>query len=92
MANLILVISWHHLRHFLDMVERTLGSTYWRKLGAFQWLDHREWCYELWAMWLDETGRQKSGSFFGLLGMGMRRRILESWCVVEGGVQTFFYK
>jgi hypothetical protein len=24
-------------------------------------------------------------SFFGLLEIGIRRRMLESWCVVEGG-------
>jgi hypothetical protein len=35
-------------------------------------------------MWVDKIGRQRRGSFFGLLGMRMRERMLESWCVVEG--------
>jgi hypothetical protein len=34
-------------------------------------------------MWLDEIGRQMRWSFFGQLGMRMRGRLLESWCVVE---------
>jgi hypothetical protein len=61
-------------------------SIYWRKFGVFWWLDHRERGCELRAMWLDEIGRQMRWSFFGLLGMRMRGRLLESWCVMEGAV------
>jgi hypothetical protein len=43
------------------------------------------------AMWRDEIGRQRKWSFFGLLGMRMRGRLLESWCVVEGAIQDSFY-
>jgi hypothetical protein len=34
-------------------------SIYWRKLGAFQWLDHQERGCELVALLLDRTGRQR---------------------------------
>jgi hypothetical protein len=43
-------------------------------------------------MWLDEIGRQRRWSFFGLLGMRMRGRLLESLCVVKRGVHTSFYR
>jgi hypothetical protein len=43
-------------------------------------------------MWLDEIGRQMRWSFFGLLGMRMRERFLESWSVMEGAVQASFYR
>jgi hypothetical protein len=43
-------------------------------------------------MWLDEMGRQSGWSFFGLSGMRMREILLESWCVMEGAVQTSFYR
>jgi hypothetical protein len=43
-------------------------------------------------MWLDEIGRQRGWSFFGLLGMTMRGILLESWCVMEGVVQASFYR
>jgi hypothetical protein len=33
--------------------------------------------------WTELAGRGRE-SFFGLLGMRMRERMLESWCVVEG--------
>jgi hypothetical protein len=44
------------------------------------------------AMWLDEIGRQSGWNFFRLLGMRMRGILLESWCVVEWGVQASFYR
>jgi hypothetical protein len=43
-------------------------------------------------MRLDEIGRQRGWSFFGLLGMRMRRILLESWSVMEGAVQASFYR
>jgi hypothetical protein len=43
-------------------------------------------------MWLDEIDRQRRWSFFGLLGMRMRGRLLQHWCVVERGVQATFYR
>jgi hypothetical protein len=55
---------------------------YWRKLGTFRWLDHRERGRELGAMWLDKIGREMRWSFFGLLGLRMSGRLLESWCVM----------
>jgi hypothetical protein len=65
------------------MVERTEGSIYWRKLGAFQWLDHREWGYELGLSgWTELTGRGRE-SLFGLYGM--KRRMLGGLCGVVGG-------
>jgi hypothetical protein len=70
----------------------TYVSIYWRKLGAFRWLDHQERGYELGAMWLDEISRQMRWSFFGLLEMRMREILLESWCVMEGTVQATFYR
>jgi hypothetical protein len=74
------------------MMWRTYVSIYWRKLGAFWWLDHRERGCELVVLLLDRTGRQSGWSFFGLLGMRMRGIFLESWCVVEWGVQGSFYR
>jgi hypothetical protein len=74
------------------MMWRTYVSIYWRKLGAFWWLDHQERGCELVALLLDRTGRQSGWSFFGLLGMRMREILLESWCVVEWGVQASFYR
>jgi hypothetical protein len=44
------------------------------------------------ALLLDEIGRQSGWSFFGLLGMRMRGILLESWCVVEWGLQASFYR
>jgi hypothetical protein len=90
MKDLIMVASRFLLLQFLDMLWKTEGSTYWRKFIVFSWLDHRERVYELGAMWLDEIGRQSGWSFFGLLGMRMRGILLESWCVVEWGVQASF--
>jgi hypothetical protein len=59
------------------MMWGTYVSIYWRKLGAFRWLDHREQGCELVALLLDRTGRQSGWSFFGLLGMRMRGILLE---------------
>jgi hypothetical protein len=41
---------------------------YWRKLGAFRWLDHREQGDELWAMWLDRTFRQRERELLWTVG------------------------
>jgi hypothetical protein len=92
MKSVILVASQFLLQRFLDMWWGTYVSIYWRKLGAFWWLDHRERGCELVALLLDRTGRQSGWSFFGLLGMRMRGILLESWCVVEWGVQASFYR
>jgi hypothetical protein len=43
-------------------------------------------------MWLDEIGGQLRWSFFRLLRMGMRGRLLKSWCVMEGAIQALFYR
>jgi hypothetical protein len=40
---------------------------------------------------MELAGRGRE-NFFGLLGMGMRGRVLESWCVVKGAVQASFYR
>jgi hypothetical protein len=45
-----------------------IGSMYWRKLGAFRWLDHREQGDELWAMWLDRTFRQRERELLWTVG------------------------
>jgi hypothetical protein len=73
------------------MLWGTYVSIYWRKLLAFRWLDHQEQRCELVALLLDRTGRQRK-SLFGLFGMRMRGILLESWCVVEWGVQASFYR
>jgi hypothetical protein len=39
----------------------TSAFLYWRKLGAFRWLDHQERGDELWVRWLDIAGRQSRG-------------------------------
>jgi hypothetical protein len=59
MNCVILVASRLRLQRFLDMLWGTHVSIYWRKLGAFRWLDHREQCCELVALLLDRTGRQR---------------------------------
>jgi hypothetical protein len=43
-------------------------------------------------MWLDKIGRQMRWSFFGLLEIRMRGRLLENWCVTEGAVQASLYR
>jgi hypothetical protein len=91
-VNDVLAASGLLLVWFLDMMWGTYGSIYWRKLGAFRWLDHQGWGCELGAMWLDEIGRKSGWSFFGLLGMRMRGIMLESWCVMEGVIQASFYR
>jgi hypothetical protein len=53
------------------MMWGTFVSIYWRKLGAFWWLDLQGRVCELVALLLDRTGRQRK-SLFGLLGMRMR--------------------
>jgi hypothetical protein len=42
-------------------------SIYWRKLGAFRWLDHRKQGCELVALLLDRTGRQRMIEFIWTL-------------------------
>jgi hypothetical protein len=67
------------------MVERTYGSIYWRKLGAFRWLDHRKRGYELGLSgWTELAGRGRE-NLFGLYGMRRRRRMLGGLCGVVGG-------
>jgi hypothetical protein len=63
MKSLILVASRFRLQRFLDMMWGTYVSIYWRKLGVFQWLDHWERGYELVALLLDRTGRQRKIEF-----------------------------
>jgi hypothetical protein len=41
--------------------------------------------------WTELSGRGRE-NFFGLLGMRMRGRMLESWCVMEGALQASFYR
>jgi hypothetical protein len=74
------------------MMRRAYVSIFWGKLGAFRWQDHQEDDCELGAMWLDEIGRQMRWSFFRLLGMRMRGRLVEIWCVMEGAGQASFYR
>jgi hypothetical protein len=45
-----------------------------------------------WGSVAGQNWQAEGESFFGLLGMEMRGRMLESWCVVEGGVQPSFYR
>jgi hypothetical protein len=49
------------------MMWGTYVSIYWRKLGAFRWLDHREHGCELVALLLDRTGRQRKIEFIWTL-------------------------
>jgi hypothetical protein len=42
-------------------------SIYWRKLGAFRWLDHPKRGCELVALLLDRTGRQRRIEFIWTL-------------------------
>jgi hypothetical protein len=63
MKGVILVASQFHLQQFLDMLWGTYVSIYWRKLGVFWWLDHREQGCELVALLLDRTGRQRKIEF-----------------------------
>jgi hypothetical protein len=67
MKGVILVASQFRLLRFLDMLWGTYVSIYWRKLGAFRWLDHRERGCELVALLLDRTGRQKKIEFIWTL-------------------------
>jgi hypothetical protein len=55
----VLAASGLLLVWFLDMMWMTYVSIYWRKLGAFRWLDHQERGCELVALLLDRTGRQR---------------------------------
>jgi hypothetical protein len=67
MKGVILVASRFRLQQFLDMLWGTYVSIYWRKLGAFRWLDHRKQCCELVALLLDRTGRQRRIEFIWTL-------------------------
>jgi hypothetical protein len=63
MNGVILVASQFRLQRFLDMLWGTYVSIYWRNFGVFWWLDHRKWSYELVALLLDRTGRQRKIEF-----------------------------
>jgi hypothetical protein len=67
MKDLILVAYLFCLKSFLDMMLGTYVSIYWRKLGAFRWLDHQERGCELVALLLDRTGRQRKIEFIWTL-------------------------
>jgi hypothetical protein len=45
-----------------------------------------------WGTAAGQNWQAEGESFIGLLGVGMNGRMLESWCVVEAGVQTSFYR
>jgi hypothetical protein len=63
MKGVILVASQFHLQRFLDMLWGTYVSIYWRKFGVFWCLDHQEQGYELVALLLDRTDRQRKIEF-----------------------------
>jgi hypothetical protein len=49
------------------MLWGTYVSIYWRKFGVFWWIDHRKRSYELLALLLDRTGRQRKIEFIWTL-------------------------
>jgi hypothetical protein len=49
------------------MLWGTYVSIYWRKFGVFWWLDHQKQTYELVALLLDRTGRQRKIEFIWTL-------------------------
>jgi hypothetical protein len=49
------------------MLWGTYVSIYWRKFGVFWWLDHRKLSYELVALLLDRTDRQRKIEFIWTL-------------------------
>jgi hypothetical protein len=49
------------------MMWGTYVSIYWRKFGVFWWLDHQKRGYELVALQLDRTGRQRKIEFIWTL-------------------------
>jgi hypothetical protein len=57
------------------MMWGTYVSMYWRKLGAFQWLDHQEQGCEQVALLLDRTGRQRKIEFIWTVGDENERNI-----------------
>jgi hypothetical protein len=67
MVDDVLAVSGLLLVRFLDMMWRTYVSIYWRKSGAFRWLDHQERGCELVALLLDRTGRQRKIEFIWTL-------------------------
>jgi hypothetical protein len=68
-----------------------IGEHVLEKIGSISMARSSGTRLRMGAMWRDEIGRQRKWSFFGLLGMRMRGRLLESWCVVEGAIQASFY-
>jgi hypothetical protein len=76
----------------LGMMWGAFVSIYWRKLGAFWWLDHRGRGCELVALLPDRTSRQRKIEFIWTVGDENERILLESWCVAEWGVQASFYR
>jgi hypothetical protein len=83
MKDLILVASIFRLKSFLDMMWGTYVSIYWRKLGAFQWIDHQERGCELVALLLDRTGRQRKIEFIWTLWNEEEENAWELvWCGV----------
>ena len=67
MKSVILVASQFRLQRFLDMWWGTYVSIYWRKFGVFWWLDHQKRGYELVALLLDRTDRQRKIEFIWTL-------------------------
>jgi hypothetical protein len=49
------------------MLWGTYVSIYWRKFGVFWWIDQRKRSYELLALLLDRTGRQRKIEFIWTL-------------------------
>jgi hypothetical protein len=63
------------------MMWRTYVIIYWRKLGAFRWLDHQERGCELVALLLDRTGRQRKIEFIWTLWNEKEENAWELvWC------------
>jgi hypothetical protein len=84
MKGMILVASRFRLQRFLDMWCGTYVSIYWRKLGAFRWLDHQERGCELVALVLDRTGRQRKIEFIWTLWNENEEE--NAWKLVCGGM------
>jgi hypothetical protein len=83
MKGVILVASRFRLQQFLDMLWGTYVSIYCRKFGVFWWLDHRERVYELVALLLDRTGRQRKIEFIWTLWNENEEE--NAWDLVCGG-------
>jgi hypothetical protein len=73
--NDVLTVSGLFLQRFLGMMLGTRERIYWRTFVVFQWLDHREYGYNLGFSVSTELAGRADGASFECYGMRRKRMV-----------------